>query len=582
MSKIIARSFIHSCYVPDDGNDGDGVVVCEHIYKEDGSVTPNLRVMRNPCKTFYITKKEVRETHDQKKEREKIENLDKHTAPTKEFFERAYKLLNEKYPTRNGKYNRDEVLKSPYIYGGDMDIESLIKIRYKKDFQKSGLDLAPITVGVLDIEISIDPGTEGTLLCFTITHENKIYTAINKKWMVEYKNGQHTPIPEERVKELSQQTVIPLIQQAFKDHKGLDLYKGKLPFEFHYFVSDSEVEMIKWGFDKVHKNKTNFLCGWNLKFDVETLTNILVKNNVDPKTVFSHPSIPANLQYFKIYEDPKPVQHFTEKWHWFYSTAYFQFLDLMSLYSRLRTVEGKEYSYALDYILKKNGLGGKIHWESLKDVNKLEGTSEWHRKMASHYFAQYVVYNQWDCISLQLLEWLNHDVDALRLLSDNTPIAKYPRQSVRIRDTLYAEWIEKGYIIGTSASDMREKEDSLIEAKGGAVLSATAVVDCGVKLLEEFPDRRTQVHVFVSDADFSQMYPTIMESGNIAKETKVSTVYEVQGDHIRVDKEDRIERLHSHLINLRENAHNIGVEYLNLPELEEIKKGYEEYRQKRE
>lgn len=578
MSKIIARSFIHSCYVPDDQKNGDAVIVSEHVYKEDGSVTPNLRILRNPSKTYYITKKAYRETHDEKKEREKIEHLDKHTAPVKTFYEEAFRVLNERGATRNGRFNRESVLKSPYVYGADMDIESLVKIRYKKDFQKSGLDLAPITVGMLDIEVSISPGSEGTLLCFTVTHENKVYTAINKKWMYKFQGGKHVEIPEKNLKILSEETLVPMIQKAFKEHKGLSLYKDRLPFEFHYFLSDDEVEMIKWGFDKVHKNKTTFLCGWNIKFDVESLTNILIKHKVDPKTVFSHPSLPPNLQYFRIYEDMKPVNHFTDKWHWYYNTAYFQFLDLMCLYSRLRTVEGKEYSYALDYILKKNDLGGKIHWEDLKEVNNLEGTSEWHRKMASHYFAHYVVYNQWDCISLQLLEWCNHDVDALRLLSDNTPIAKYPRQSTRIRDTLYAEWIEKGYVIGTAMSNMQDKEDALIDTEGGAVLSATAVVDCGVKLVEEFPDKRTQIHVFVSDADFSQMYPTIMESGNITKETKASTVYGVEGDHILVDKEDRIGRLHSYLISQSENAYNIGVEFLNLPGLEELKKGYEDQR----
>lgn len=579
--KLIARSFIHSCYVPVNEKGNDAVSVVEHLHYSDGSVEPNLRFISNPQKSFYLTKKPLRATHTEKKERESLDNLDKHIVPNKKFFECAYKILNER-PAFQGKGLRDKVLESPYIYGGDMDIESLIKIKYKKDFEKSGLNLAPISVGMLDIEVSINPGSEGVLLCYTLTHENKVYTAINKNWMYSYKKGKHVPFDEKSIIDLSQRTLTPLIENAFRDNKNLEASKEKLPFEFHYFVSESEVEMIKWGFEKLHENKTLFIGGWNIKFDVESLAKILKKHGVDPRSVFCPPETPEEIKYFRIKEDHKPVEHFTQKWHWFSTTSYFQFLDLMAVYARLRTVEGKEYSYKLDYILKKNGLGGKIHWEDLKEVNKLEGTADWHKKMSTQYFKQYVIYNQWDSISLQLLEWLNKDIDALRILSDNTPIEKYPRQTIRIRDSLYAEWIDNGYVIGTSSSDMRSEEDKRIEAMGGSVLSATKVEDCGVRLLKEAPHMRTQVHVFVSDADFSQMYPTIMESGNIAKETKVSTVYDVIGDHIKVDKSKRIERLHSYLISTKENAHYLGTEFLNLPTFNQIREKYEEYKNKKE
>lgn len=580
--KLVARSFLHSCYVPaTKENQNDAVCVSEHLHYDDGSVEPNLRIISNPMKSFYVTKKALRQTHTDKKERESIKNLDKHIVPNKSFFPDAYKILTENHFTPNPRKVRDEVLTSPYIYGGDMPIESLVKIKYKKEFAKTNVELAPITVGMLDTEISINKGSEGALLCFTLTHENKIYTAINQNFMFDYKKGKHIPITEEQIKDFSQQTLLPLIKAAFKDNKDLESSKDKLPFEFHYFISKSEVGMIKWGFDQIHKNKTTFIGGWNIKFDVEALASILRRNNIDPATVFCPAEVPDGVKYFKVHEDTKPVDHYTKKWHWFHTASYFQFLDLMALYSRIRLAETKEYSYKLDFILRKNNLGGKLHWDELKEVSKSEGSSDWHRIMASRYFKHYVIYNQWDSISLQLLEWLNKDINALRILSDYTPIEKYSSQGARVRDTLYAEWIDNGYVIGTSSSDMSEEDDENIQAKGGSVLPAYKVEDCGIKLLEENPRERTQVHVFVSDADFSQMYPTIMENGNIAKETKVSTVYEVEGEHIKVDKERRIERLHSYLIGWDDNAHHLGTEFLNLPTFQEVKEQYENYKQTR-
>jgi hypothetical protein len=400
--------------------------------------------------------------------------------------------------------------------------------------------------------------------------------------MTRYKNGKHEKISLEEIINLSQKTILPLLESAFKENKNLSLVSDKLPLEFHYFTSDDEVEMIKWGFSKAHENKTIFIGGWNINYDISQLMRILQENDVKCEDVFSHPSVPEKYRYFSFKEDKKKVNHHTEKWHWYRGTAMFQFIDLMALYSRLRTVEGKEYSYKLDYILNKNGLGGKVHWEELSDVNHLEGTADWHRKMAKDHFAEYVVYNQWDSISLQLLEWLNNDETALRILSSYTPIEKFPRQTIKIQDMLFAEWKDQGWIIGTSSPDMEEEDDDELLNKGGAVLDMLRIENCGIKLFKENPTFRSQVHTFVSDTDFSQMYPTVIVCGNISSETRVSTVHNVIGEHISVHKDSLIELLHSYLISIRDNAYNLGVDYLNLPNYQSMLEKYDEHKTKNE
>ena len=582
MSKIIAKTFIHSCYVSHT-KDGDAVSVCEHIYYDDGRIEPNLRVVVNPKRTFYITKKHLQALQTDKKEREHINNLDRFVCPNRSLIQNAYTKLTGKPPIKSPKgwkIMNEFVKTSPYLYAGGLSIESLIKIKYAKDFEKTGLELAPVTSGMLDIEISINPETEGQLLCYTLTHENKIYTAINKSWMKRFRNGNHEEITLEEIKQLSEKTILPLLEKAFKDNKNLELVKDKLPLEFHYFVSDDEVEMIKWGFSKAHENQTIFIGGWNINYDVSQLMRILKENKVPYTDIFSHPSVPPQYRYFNFREDYKKVNHPTEKWHWYSSTSMFQFIDLMCLYRRLRTVEGLEYSYKLDYILNKNGLGGKVHWDELEDVNRYEGTADWHRKMAKGHFAEYVIYNQWDSISLQLLEWLNNDETALRILSGYTPIEKFPRQTIKIQDILFAEWKDKGWIIGTSSPDMEEEEDEELLNKGGAVLDMLRIENCGIKLFKENPTFRSRIHTFVSDTDFSQMYPTVMVCGNISGETRISTAINVIGDHIKIHPESMVELLHSYLISIKDNAYNLGVDYLNLPTYQSMLEKYHEHTRK--
>lgn len=572
--KLIGRSFIHSCYVPNTATGGDAVTVSEHLHYNDDTVEPHLRVINDPPRVFHTTKKPYRQLHTEKKERERVEHCDRHVAPNKTFLLKAHEALFGYKPRFLNYKAKQDVLNSPYLYGAGSDIQSLVKIRYRKDFDKTGLKLAPVTTGMYDTEISIVEGSTGDLICYTLTHENKVYTAINENWLHRYVDGIHQKISLDEVKALSQKTLIPMIEEAFSNNKNLKKLRAKLPFEFHYLVSGDPVEMIKWGFDHAHQNETSFIGGWNIKYDIGETARILRERGIEPKDIFSHPSIPEGTRFFDLREDKKKVAHYADKWHWFSTTSLFQFLDLMAIYNRLRVVNGKESSYALDYILAKNGLGGKLHFRHLGDLEKLEGTADWHRRMSTQHPLEYVIYNQWDSISLQLLEWQNTDTTALRILSDNTSLDKYPRQTVKNQDTLHAEWIDKGWVMGTAGSEMVDQYDEELEAEGGAVLDSYRVDKTGVRLIREFPTLVSQIHVFVSDADFSQMYPTVMENANISNETRVTTMYAITGDHLKVSAEEAVETLYSCLISPKDNAHYFGTTFLNFPTFAEIDDDY--------
>ena len=60
-----------SVYDPDDYH-----LVKEVIHTEDGRVYPNVRILKNFKRPFYTTKIRFRD-HQQKREKEKLERLDK-------------------------------------------------------------------------------------------------------------------------------------------------------------------------------------------------------------------------------------------------------------------------------------------------------------------------------------------------------------------------------------------------------------------------------------------------------------------------------------------------------------------------
>lgn len=586
--KLKARSFIHSCYVPDVGDGTDAVTVSEHLHYDNGDVEPNIRIIRKPVKTIYVTKKQFQSQHTEKKERERIDHCDVFHIPNWDFTRQAYKALYGFLP--NQKVHPGKVMDSPYLYGGSASIESRIKIKYRKDFDKTGYTLAPITTGMFDTEISLVEGREGDLLCATLTHENQVYTTVNKQWMQKVVGGQRLPATLADLEKLSTETLEPIIDELFTKNKNLSKLRGKLPFKFFYHEGASAKEMLEWIFARLHENQTTFIGIWNLGYDIGQIVRLCEEYNLDPAQLFSHPSIPPEIRYFRYKEDKKRTAHIADKWHWVSSTSYSQWVDLMAIYNRLRVVNGKESSYALNYILQKNKITGKLKWgigpnTSKEDIVRLsrleavEGSPDWHREMSLNFFLEYVVYNQWDSVSLQCLEWLNQDTFALRILSDNTPVANFPRQTIKNQDTLHYEWMDKGYVMGTTGKNMEEEYDDELESAGGAVLDAFRVDRTGLKVIEEYPTLVSQIHVYVSDVDFSQMYPTVMENANISKETKVSTVFCVIGEHVKAPPgQAGVECLYSYLISPQDNAHNLGRDFFNTPSFSEVLERYSQHR----
>jgi hypothetical protein len=581
-SKIIARTLLHSAYIENLSNksNSDALVVSEIVEYDNGLITPNLRVFESPSVPFWITQP-VNRTHTDKKEFESVDRLDKREALFKEKDREIFRALNGYSPNFISPKMRRELYQSPYLYGANISLEALVAMKYKKDLAKAGKTPHSPTTGFFDIEKSLLPSSYGKLPLMVFTAENHVYLAMKRSFMNEMQGGSRVDVSQEDVEKAAHDIIDPLVDSIFTDLKDLKEYKGKLPFKYHFFVGDTEVDMIRWIFARMHQSKTSFIGIWNLGFDIPEIISVLNENGIPLNEIFSDPSLKElGCSYANFREDKRDVAHFTQKWHWLTTAAHFQFIDSMALFSYVRMVDGKESSYALDDILKKYGLGGKLKFKNDEELAHLQ-QEDWHREMLGKYFTRYALYAMWDGISLQILEWLNNDLTAMMLLSDISPPKNFVNQTIRVTNTLYDEWKEKGQILGTGVDVEGIKDDDLLDG-GGAVLEPQNLVARGMCLFEEWPKHATHCYAWQSDLDFSAQYPTNISVVNISKQTKLGTITAITAPWVqtRYKPADAIEIFCSYLVTPNSNGRELGVEFFGLYDFDEMNEAFVKHLEK--
>ena len=579
--KIVARTYLHSSYIPDIGNGEDAVVVSEIIENDKGETEPNLKVFKSPQVPFWITQPSFRD-HTDKKELEHIERLDEYRVPYKHKDREIFKVLNGFYPDYLRPNQRRGLYQSPFLYGGNITPEALVAMKYKKELQKIEKTPHTPTTGFYDSEVSLLPSSRGRVPLMQFCSENKVFIAMKKSFMFEPHGDRMIEVTLEDIMRAVDEHITPLVASIFEE-KETDLadYRSRLPFTYEYFVGETEIEMARWIFGKMHETKTSFIGVWNINFDIPKIISICEEAGVPLTDIFADPALrKTGFAYTNYREDKRDVAHFTQKWHWLTTSAHFQFVDSQCLYSYIRTVEGKESSYKLDYILKKFGLGGKLKIDKTAHLGKLQ-EADWHREMLSKHFIAYTAYAIWDVISLQLLEWLNNDLTAMMFQVDTTPAKFFPNQTIKVTNTMFQEWLPRGYILGTGVDIEGIADDDLL-TEGGAVLEPQNLVAEGMRLFEEWPSHTTRVYAWQNDLDFSAQYPTNIFVANISKQTKLSTMVSITGSWVnqRYDPKEAIEMFCSYLITPNPNGVEMGVEFFDLPGYAEMDRLFQEHKVK--
>ena len=412
----------------------DTHVIKEILTYEDGATEPNLRVLTNFKRPIWITKPHF-QNHKDKKESELLERVNKYTATQSEMAFTIASRLGSKYV---GVKDMRTLSNSPYVYGTDISAATMIKKAYMDKYPDAITDNV---ICNLDIEVSI---ITDELLVLAINTDNKIKTFINKTLIG----------PRENVSEQ--------LDYLFKKYiPKTDITES---IEREYVVLENELEVVLEAIKTLHEWKPDYVAIWNITYDMGKILEVLSKNNVNPADVFTDPTLPKELKYFHFKEGQKskmtesgkykPV-NIQEQWHSYMFPAHFKLIDAMSVYWYIR-VGGKLVpgGYSLDNILRFE-LGDKLGKLKFKDeVDIFPGTIEWHNYMVSEKPLEYIIYNNWDIISMTHLDKKTNDMrGVMSMLSGVSSLDIFNSGPKRIMDALHFFYLDRGKVLSTKAAN---------------------------------------------------------------------------------------------------------------------------------
>lgn len=552
---IVGYECKHAIYAESTHNKDDAVVVKEVIHLKDGRKLPNLRVLRNYKRDFWVTKPGYR-NHKDKKEWEEITRVQKFSCTQRKLTDAIGKALGR--PGMQGSLR--QLARSPYLYGCDITTPVLVKNRYRTQWPQC---IDSNRIAALDIETDVNhiEGDEiGNIISVGLSFQNRAVLAYTLEFLGTVPN------------------VVEETHRLFDVHLGE--YKKKRNIELEVIICDSPAHAVVEVFKRAHAWQPDFISIWNMNFDLPTMIRDLEREGVDPAEVFSDPRVPPEFRFYKYTEGPAQkvtasgktmANHPADRWHVMECPASFYFIDAMCLYKKVRAAKGNEASYALDYILNKHLGVRKLKFDDILEREAPDvraGSLNWHRLMQSRYRLEYGIYNLFDCISLELLDEKIGDLKlTVSILCEHSEYAKFPSQPRRTVDDLHFFCQEHGLVIGTTSDQMVEELDQyVLEMTDWIVtLPSHLVVDNGLKMIRELPNLSTSYRAHVADLDVSSSYPNTEDFCNISKATTWRELCKMKGI-----PEDVQRRAGINLTGGITNAAEICVEVFNAPTFDQL------------
>ena len=245
----------------------------------------------------------------------------------------------------------------------------------------------------------------------------------------------------------------------------------------------------------------------------------------------------------------------------------------MCLYFQIRKGSPLEENYKLDTILNKHIQRGKV---GIAEADHLDGVDK-HRFMQERYKLEYLVYNLFDCVGVELLDEEIKDIaKTFPVLAGISDFGNYTSNPRRLADAIHfyvQEDPEFNGVLGTASDQLKTELDSLVVGLDGWVvaLATERLIDTGACVIAELPGHRTKVHAHSSDIDVSSGYPNIERAMNMSKDTTYHEIHRIEG--IRYE-EQRIIGLN--VLGGRANSLAFATKVYQLPH---PVKAYEHYKQ---
>lgn len=545
--EITGRECKFAVHIPAKSSDDDDLhYIKERLHFSDGTSKPNIRVIKNYPRKFWITKRAFR-NHQDKKEWESFDKLDEYECTQSQLRDQVARRIDKGW----GRDPLKKLAHSPYVYGTSMSSTSLIKKNEYKDKWPDAVSAE--TLAVLDIETNMLEKNEEPIMC-TVIFEDTVKIAILNKMVDGYQDKEArfwSAVDKYVTTPVKDRNKLSIHAKESGEKKLEDdvvpLHDLKIEVKF----VDTQKEMFKHCFDYLHEVKPDFLAIWNMDFDIPRIMKALENEGVDPAEIFCDPKLPAVKRLCRYKQGTqqkrtasgknKPMNP-AEQWHTLFLSASFYVIDAMCAYRYLRLGNQEESSYSLDYILTKI-LKGKVQKLKFKEADGYTGAA-WHEHMQANYIFEYAAYNIWDCLCMIFLDEKTQDLrltfNTSAYISDFENFKSLPK---RISDAFYFDLLAQNFVLGDPGAPPPDKpdEEEVMETEeedvpdddddpyaeytthlglhGWILTLASHLQALGLPMVKETEQILTGLRAFVYDSDAVSAYPTCTAVANVSKET---------------------------------------------------------------
>lgn len=528
----------------------------EKLVLNNGEVVKRVVVLEDFLKPIWVTKPNLR-NHSEKKEYELKGNcIEYMTTRTQEMntLSRALKIPLSKF---SKPWN---IYKNQYVYGTDIKHSEYLKYQYNK---KGGI-FSTSEMAVFDTETSVLDDKQEIVIA-TLTFKNKAICCVVKDF----------------VKRYDLRTVNTLIRERYKKYlvdSGLITYKVDLEI---VLVDDPALAVIEC-FRRAHEWKPDFVAMWNMNFDMNKSAEILTKYGHEPKHIFSDPDLPKEWHYYNFVKGPTVKRKENgdvmplipaKQWDYVECPASFLFVDAMQVFDKIRAgVMEKFRSYSLDYILNHE-LG--IRKLNFAEADHIKSKLHWHKFMQKHYPLEYIIYNIFDCQSIELLDQRTKDIQLTLLkklgINDFKDFSSSPNITW---GEAYTYLLENNKVQCSSRGFETDFDKRLIPPLDIIVtLPAPLVTEKSSKFFLEEENWTSRVHTHVGDIDIGSAYPTNNETLNISRETTVNELLDAYNDFEPIVLRTQGLNLSGGKVNALEFCNQI----FNMPNLMELDKLFKQH-----
>lgn len=519
----------HVVYIPPIEYRGDDYhLVKEIVHYKDGRREPNTRILKNYKRPYWIAKKGYRR-YSQKKEWEDVSHLTRHECTQSMLVEDAAKKLDMFGEFKGGL---KKLSRNPYLYGSDILSTSVIK---QEKYRNNWPDInTPSSIAASDTETDMIHGHRRVIMQ-TLSYRNRVYTAVVRDFLTSIGGDDNYKI--QKCKEAFQKYLGNLDAVDDDDNPiTIDLIQ-KRGLEWELELVENDGQVVYNTLKKAHEWQPDFMTFWNMDFDIKKMNESLKFHNYSIPDAWSDPAIASPFRFFNYVEGQSQKVTASGKktpippharWHTVQTPASFYVIDAMCAYKQVRTGKQEERSYSLEAILNKHLKRGKLKFSAADHLAK----AEQHIFLQRYHPVEYIIYNVFDCIGLEMLDEKTKDlsvsVPSGAAMSD---YAKFNSQPRRVVDKLHYFVMERGKIIGTTSDEMALEFDMhTISLRDWIVmLPAHLVDDNGLKLILEYPELASNIRIHIGDLDVSASYPNGESVFNISKETTKKELISIDG-----------------------------------------------------